>query len=307
MPRGGELFSYDGFEKSPLQVPLLLLSTTFFIFSSSSNQDLPSCGNIGNISCPFYLKGDVQKNCDHHSVLSLELHCQDSHTIIYLTQDGNETYKYYVEDINYQNYTVRLSTDTQVNKFIPTVSVAHDFSSSNDFHGNTPLTFINCLAPATSNSPYIDNTTFSGCTSSKNTYDSTSTSDKNYCHGEYSYVIVGLLSLSEVVDGCKVRDAAWVSSQWPRLHNYNEVLIIDEADSSNIYSEVMAYGIDVSWESIFCSVCRLEYCEADYESNTYVCSKSSQKSIHNLLRHISGYIAAADYRIPPIIKFAGNF
>lgn len=175
MLRGGEI--YAGLEKSSLQVPLLLLSTTLFIFSGSSNQDLTSCGSIRNISCPFYLKGDVQKNCDHNSVLSLELHCQDNHAIMYLSHHGNQTYKYYVEDINYRNYTVRLSTDTQVNKFIPT-----DFSASNDFHGNTPLTFIYYLAPATSSSPYIDNTTsdvFSGCSSSSNSScDSTSTSDK---------------------------------------------------------------------------------------------------------------------------------
>lgn len=280
MLRGGKRFSCAGSVQSPLQLPLLLLSTTFFIFSSSTDQDLSSCGNIRNLSCPFYLKGDVHHNCNHHSVLSHELHCQDNHTIMYLTHDGNETYKFYVEDINFQNYTVRLSTDTQGNKFIPTVSVTLDFSASNDFYGNTPLTFINCLAPASSNSPYLDNTTsdaFSGCTSS-NTHVSASTSDKNYCRGQYSYVVVGLLSLSEVVDGCKVRDAAWVSSHWPRLLNCNKVLIINEADYSNIYSEVIAYGVDVSWESVFCSVCRLKYCKADYESNTYVCSQHSQKS-----------------------------
>ncbi|XP_074374226.1 uncharacterized protein LOC141714615 [Apium graveolens] len=249
----------------------------------SSNEDLTSCGNIPNISCPFYLNGDVQKNCDHHSRLSLELHCLDNRAIMYLTNDGDETYKYYVEDINYQNYTARLSTDTQVDKFIPT-----DFSASDDFHGKIPLTFMNCLARATSDSPYVNNATsdaFPGCSSSssKNSYDSTSTSDKNYCHGEYSYVVVGLISLSEVVDGCKIIET-YIVRLW--------------------LMELMCHGnqssaLFVLWNIAWLIMSLILTCAASPH-------KKSDAGIHNLLRHISGYIVAADNMFPPIIKYAGK-
>ncbi|KAK1361613.1 hypothetical protein POM88_046087 [Heracleum sosnowskyi] len=80
-------------------------------------------------------------------------------------------------------------------------------------------------------------------------------SGKNYCHGEYSYVVVGFLSLSDVVDGCKTSEAAWISSDWQsRFIKKSNITIINKADNEDIVSEVMAYGFDLPWDSIFCSI-----------------------------------------------------
>ncbi|KAL1820309.1 hypothetical protein ACET3Z_015178 [Daucus carota] len=240
-----------GFDECPynrLQL-ILLLSVSLLTFSSSSNDDPSSCGNIRNISCPFYLKGDLHHNCDHHSLRSHELECQDNRTIIYMTRSwyrkDNKTYKYYLADINYQNHTVRL-IPTDVNH--STLIIFDGFSDEHIY--NTPLILMKCPAPITSNSQYIDATTsgaFSSC--------SNNTHGKNYCPRQYSYIVAGHLKLRDLVDGCMVSYAAWVSSDWwpNSTRNTSDITIISKADDDDIHSEAMDYGFDISWRAIFCS------------------------------------------------------
>jgi hypothetical protein len=69
--------------------------------SSEDNQHCPpsSCGNIHNISYPFRLKSDPQTCGD----LRYNLSCENNHTVLYLFEG-----KYYVQVINYNNYTIRI-------------------------------------------------------------------------------------------------------------------------------------------------------------------------------------------------------
>ncbi|KAG6655701.1 hypothetical protein I3843_05G210100 [Carya illinoinensis] len=59
-----------------------------------------SCGNISNISYPFRLKGDPPKCGDTRYELSCD---ENSHTL--LSFNGS---RYYVSQINYNNYTIRI-------------------------------------------------------------------------------------------------------------------------------------------------------------------------------------------------------
>ncbi|KAL6321706.1 hypothetical protein AAG906_031216 [Vitis piasezkii] len=80
---------------------ITLLHFSFFSFcAASENQPCrpSSCGDIQNISIPFRLKGDPL-GCGHPDP-AYELACENNRTILH----G----KYYVEEINYHNYTIRV-------------------------------------------------------------------------------------------------------------------------------------------------------------------------------------------------------
>ncbi|RVW91825.1 Rust resistance kinase Lr10 [Vitis vinifera] len=80
-------------------ITLLHFSFLSFCAASENQRCRPSsCGDIQNISIPFRLKGDPL-GCGHPDP-AYELVCENNHTILY----G----KYYVEEINYHNYTIRI-------------------------------------------------------------------------------------------------------------------------------------------------------------------------------------------------------
>ena len=65
-----------------------------------------SCGNIPNISFPFRLKTDPENCGDSKYVLS----CENNRTVLYLYG-----VKYYVQEIIYNNYTIRI-VDSSIRK-----------------------------------------------------------------------------------------------------------------------------------------------------------------------------------------------
>ncbi|XP_034710492.1 rust resistance kinase Lr10-like [Vitis riparia] len=80
---------------------ITLLHFSFLSFcAASENQPCrpSSCGDVQNITIPFRLKGDLL-GCGHPDP-AYELVCENNRTMLY----G----KYYVEEINYQNYTIRV-------------------------------------------------------------------------------------------------------------------------------------------------------------------------------------------------------
>ena len=70
------------------------------------NWTASSCGNIHNISFPFRLKTDPE-NCGY---FSYELWCENNRTVVYLNGEKN-----YVEEISYNNYTIRI-VDSSIHK-----------------------------------------------------------------------------------------------------------------------------------------------------------------------------------------------
>jgi hypothetical protein len=86
-----------------------------------------SCGNIHNISYPFWLNGIDPPNCGDQRY---NLSCENNQTVLYL-YDG----RYYVQEIDYHNYTIRV-VDSGIQKdndsFIPRYSLGPTNFSSGD-------------------------------------------------------------------------------------------------------------------------------------------------------------------------------
>ncbi|KAF7849541.1 hypothetical protein BT93_L0661 [Corymbia citriodora subsp. variegata] len=85
---------------------LLLLLHQSFSTSFENNQCTSFCGEIKSISFPFRLKGDP-KSCGD---TNYELACVNNHTVW-----NSNSRKYYVQNIDYTNYTIRV-VDVQMTK-----------------------------------------------------------------------------------------------------------------------------------------------------------------------------------------------
>ncbi|KAK7827241.1 hypothetical protein CFP56_031297 [Quercus suber] len=68
-----------------------------------------SCGNIPNISFPFRLNSDPENCGDSRYVLSCD---ENNRMVLYLFE---RRYKYYVQEIIYSNYTIRI-VDSSIQK-----------------------------------------------------------------------------------------------------------------------------------------------------------------------------------------------
>lgn len=203
----------------------LLLSITVVLVSitsscckaGSATSSSSSCGNINNISCPFYLKDHPHK-C-HGS--SYELSCKKNRTILKLTLDD-----FYVEAINYVDSTVRIiDSGLARNNYSCSSTPLHAFYSYENILSpiqelNTPITYIDCPAPVT-NSTSTRYILTSPCSSSS----------------VYSYVVIGLMNISEVENNCTVRKTAWVSSAWPDINK-----------TSFLGTYEILYGIELPFE-----------------------------------------------------------
>ncbi|KAM4076129.1 hypothetical protein ACJW30_12G039700 [Castanea mollissima] len=184
-----------------------------------------SCGNIHNISFPFRLNTDPE-NCGDPRY---ELSCENNHTVLLYLCGG----KYFVQEISYNNYTIRIvdsgmhkdnyfsfSTPTyslSLHKFsleyVDTPTYTTDLWKGTDLPNDTvlfnnpqlsrSLALMSCEKPV--NSPlYLDTST---CNFNDN---SSSISDSKR---RYRYVKVGRTKASEVEDSCQVEKMFLTS--WP--------------------------------------------------------------------------------------------
>ncbi|KAM3729811.1 hypothetical protein ACB098_12G038800 [Castanea mollissima] len=184
-----------------------------------------SCGNIHNISFPFRLKTDPE-NCGD---FSYNLSCENNRTVLYISRG-----KYYVQEISYNNYTIRI-VDSGIHKdnYFSFSTPTHS-SSRYDLNFNSPyytylqkgtkvnyghfelsrsLVLMSCEKPV--NSPlYLDTST---CNYNDN---SSSISDSK----RYRYVKVGRTNVSEVEESCKVEKMFRTS--WPRSADSNISLFL---------------------------------------------------------------------------------
>ena len=98
---------------------IIALALVHEILSANEHYCPPSCGNIPNISSPFRLKNDPEICGDSR----YELSCENNRTVLHLFAG-----KYYVQKINYNNYTIRVvdSGIHDVNYFsTPSFSLYH--------------------------------------------------------------------------------------------------------------------------------------------------------------------------------------
>ncbi|KAM7478015.1 hypothetical protein LguiA_026228 [Lonicera macranthoides] len=220
-----------------------------------------SGGNIHNISYPFRLKGDP-KNCGDPRY---ELACEDdlNLTVLYLN-----SHKYFVQTINYLNFTIHL-VDATIQKnncsSFPRYSLLmsdfkrRDAYSPYDYRWGRMIktevskSIYSIKCPYRVNSPlYVDAAPCINGTSSK----STTTS--------FSYLKFGHMNASDLLDSCSIE--LMVTTSWP---------VKDEFGLS--FSDIrraLFYGFELSWFNIMCKrSCRGKdnYCYLDHASNKAKC------------------------------------
>ncbi|XP_068344458.1 LEAF RUST 10 DISEASE-RESISTANCEUS RECEPTOR-LIKE PROTEIN KINASE-like 2.4 [Pyrus communis] len=225
----------------------VFLVVGFFCVVCSAKDDrhhcTSTCGNIPNISYPFRLKHDPGNCGDQRYNLS----CENNRTVLYLCSG-----KYYVQAINYDNYTIRV-VDANLregdcsslphyslaeNKWDSQISRHHPYSIC-QITGKTrwsfpylqtqtdcvelskPIIFMTCETPV--NSPvYVD------------TAPCTSPMRNSSGHG---FVKIGHLNASDMRDLCRID--LTVATSWPGAKDMN-VSYID------IHKELV-YGFELSW------------------------------------------------------------
>ncbi|XP_041022847.1 LEAF RUST 10 DISEASE-RESISTANCE LOCUS RECEPTOR-LIKE PROTEIN KINASE-like 2.8 [Juglans microcarpa x Juglans regia] len=228
----------------------------------NTDQSCPpsSCGNIPNISYPFRLKGDPP-NCGDQRY---ELSCDDNnHTLLSL--NGS---KYYVSQINYNNYTIRI-VDSGIQEdnysFIPRY-----FLNSGNFtwpewyiSGFTEVVIVNCEKPVSSASPFHLKTTSTNCSNINNGYGSSSNSSFSQDSKRYLYLIVGGANVMDVEESCTIEQISLAT--WPGQIS---------ADSCTDIRNVFSYGFEVSWYRIYCGSCgSYRYCSIDEDNDQVSCKR----------------------------------
>ncbi|KAL8519472.1 hypothetical protein ACS0TY_010415 [Phlomoides rotata] len=121
-----------------------------------------------------------------------------------------------------------------------------------DYDANFDITFLNCLSPVT-NPLYVQNP-FCGNTSAF------SNSSR-----VYSYVTVGRIVASDLVESCTYDSMVEASAPWPLGdHNYSYSQIHD----------MLAYGFQLTWFQAMCTECEERKRSCSLEGDKIVCSHS---------------------------------
>ncbi|XP_065866289.1 rust resistance kinase Lr10-like isoform X2 [Euphorbia lathyris] len=216
---------------------LLLLKTC----NANSVCSPSSCGKIHNITFPFRLSTDP-KHCGNHRYT---LHCQNNSTLVLYLYSGN----YYVQSINYNNFTIRLvdsgvvADDCSSRPHFPLTNYnfslqdpfAYHFFNSNPSGILSPklstiITFMTCSSPA--NSPlYVDT---SPCLMNID----------NHNQKQYSYVDVGRIVASDLMNNCSIE----MMSLLPEKDYTNRSFIEIHRD--------LGFGFELSWHYVYCGRCR---------------------------------------------------
>ncbi|XP_063938474.1 uncharacterized protein LOC135148200 isoform X2 [Daucus carota subsp. sativus] len=230
----------------------------------SKSDNLPSsssCGDIHNISCPFYLRG-LEPNC---SDFSYELFCHNNRTSLSL--DTYTKHVFYVEAINYETSLIRivdsvlggdnyLCSSNNIRSTYPFRRNSYRFSrglliypSTASRQFNTPITYIDCPAPVNSSARYIPSPPCSSPSSVS------------------SYIIFGPLNSSEVENNCRIRWTTLVSSAWQKIH---QTSLFESQDTPENF-----YGIELPFHYFYCLNCSAPYksycARVKEELSYYVC------------------------------------
>ncbi|KAF3946146.1 hypothetical protein CMV_027554 [Castanea mollissima] len=232
-------------------IALVLVHPTCCATTAKDNHtcSASSCGNIHNISFPFRLSTDPE-NCGYPVY---ELSCENNRTVLYLFGG-----KYYVQEISYNNYTIRIVySGIQKNNYFSTPNYSlyrYNFSLSYWYEYTTyqrkgtvserypklsrSLVWMSCEKPV--NSPlYLDTCNYNN--------NSSSISDSK----RYRYVTVGITNASEVEDSCQVEKMFLTS--WP-INNDDPANI----SCTDVHNELV-YGFELSWLGGICD----SYCPGD--------------------------------------------
>ncbi|XP_059434034.1 putative RING-H2 finger protein ATL21A [Corylus avellana] len=208
-----------------------------------------SCGNIHNISYPFRLKGDPPSCGDQRYNLS----CENNQTVLYLYVG-----KYYVQEIDYNNYTIRVVDPGVLNdndSFIPRYSLSYDnFSSADPYEFETynlsfvVVVLVNCEKPVLNSLYYLN---ISACSE-----------DGVYSSKRYRYVLFSP-SPVDLEDLCQVEQIStipWSDRSFGDLGNIS---------CTDFHNELRAF--ELSWYQAYCPICRNGYCYHNHSDNSVSC------------------------------------
>ncbi|XP_042501334.1 rust resistance kinase Lr10-like [Macadamia integrifolia] len=204
-----------------------------------------SCGNLVNISYPFWLKGhDPPPECRDPRY---ELSCENNRTVLYLYSG-----KYYVDSISYQNRTMRV-VDSGLQIHNCSSLPLYSLTSYGNFsyllwYNKDPyyypwlpqlenyIVFLSCESPIITSSS----------SSSAPHFEDTSPCINGSLGSQYSYVFVGdELNYSDVPDSCTIGTMVPIRK-------------LQEAGDHRSFSEIhyeMAMGFELSWFRIDCRSC----------------------------------------------------
>ncbi|XP_028093136.1 uncharacterized protein LOC114293295 isoform X1 [Camellia sinensis] len=236
--------------------------------TSDRNCDSSSCGNIQNIRYPFRFEGDPE-NCGNKRY---ELACHNNRPLLDLSSAGDTKY-YYVQAINYNNYTIRV-VDMGIQNgscsSLPLYSLsfenftgpAFNFDYYNSYGSYNPNEFqwkfpcfeavavlVECENPV--NSPLYMNTSSTTYTSCIN---KSSSSHTHY----YSYFLFRNLRASDVADLCRI-DEIVATTLWSPLPPTTTAAAVAASYNFSInfmeFHAQLASGFELSWAKILCENC----------------------------------------------------
>ncbi|XP_059599331.1 LEAF RUST 10 DISEASE-RESISTANCE LOCUS RECEPTOR-LIKE PROTEIN KINASE-like 2.1 [Vitis vinifera] len=228
-------------------ITLLHFSFLSFCAASENQRCRPSsCGDIQNISIPFRLKGDPL-GCGHPDP-AYELVCENNHTILY----G----KYYVEEINYHNYTIRIIVAglEKSNCFsLPLYSLTID-----DLYGYEypveleTVVLMNCARPIFD--PYY--IPIVPCNRTNATFSSSQ---------PYAYALAA--------DYMQVRDLPYSCTIGMTVVTGNFMAVSEPSNLSTDLQEKLLMGLQLSFLSSRCHECKAKdsWCMEIFSNNTIQC------------------------------------
>nr|GMD55077.1 rust resistance kinase Lr10-like isoform X1 [Ipomoea batatas] len=278
----------------PFLISLLIISAGVICilvihFSSHSNTTHyckpSSCGIIHNITFPFRLNTDPQ----HCGNSGYELACDEQNRTV-LTLHYSQ--KYYVQSINYDNYTIRV-VDPDVQETNNVCSFPRYAVSQYSFFGfgggypysisrakrsqhywerlppipliTVPIIFLSCPFPMKS-STFVETT--------KECWNNKSRSGRNnnapfYPSAGHAYVKLGTLNASDLRISCRVEVITMTS--W-RIQENNVSSQINNISVLEIH-DALTYGFELSWFPALCDQnCRWgQECELDDTTNEITC------------------------------------
>ncbi|KAL9342870.1 hypothetical protein Peur_063301 [Populus x canadensis] len=240
-------------------LPILVILSTHHSCSATkntSNYCAPSsCGNIHNISYPFRLNTDP-KSCGNKNY---ELACENNvRPTLYLYME-----KYYVQAINYNNFTIRL-VDASVQKddcfSLPHHSLTAEglrsaygiYSYRINWANSSVLTFLCCENQMLNPPDYIMDASSckNGSGTAYNSSSSSSISSPSCVNMEgHSYVMVGG-QIQDVPDLCRINLIYYVPKNMTNM-SYTDV------------HDILVYGFELSWFYFCCHYSTENRCNLD--------------------------------------------
>ncbi|KAK4595085.1 hypothetical protein RGQ29_018728 [Quercus rubra] len=220
----------------PFTARLIALIVLVLVHKACSTENTHQCapssyGIIQNISYPFRLKGDPETCGDPR----YELVCENNQAAFdYLGR------KYYVQEINYNNYTIRVvDKGIQKENYSSTPSYSLNLfdnrfvtTNYNERRIRTQRSVVFMSCEKLVNTPfYLDTST---CTDNGE-YSSNSSSISH--SKRYKYVSVRTISVKDVKDSCTVEKI--ILTSWPGNDNPN-------ISCTEVHNELV-YGFELSW------------------------------------------------------------